>query len=133
MTDYKIAPLTWLRTKFAELNHTHEQYIQTQKFYFDGDDFVIISNESTITKTLTIVWNDNDDVRGLRPRYLQPTINGITAYLSGESEWSVSIPVDTEDTYIWSVPSVVGYTQTSRSEVDNVTTVTLRIKATPPV
>lgn len=27
MTDYKIAPLTWLRTKFAELNHTHSEYV----------------------------------------------------------------------------------------------------------
>lgn len=29
MTDYKIAPLTWLRTKFAELNHTHSNYVTT--------------------------------------------------------------------------------------------------------
>lgn len=27
MTEHKIAPLTWLRTKFAELNHTHSEYI----------------------------------------------------------------------------------------------------------
>lgn len=30
MTEYKIAPLTWLRTKFAELNHTHSQYLTSQ-------------------------------------------------------------------------------------------------------
>lgn len=30
MTDYKIAPLTWLRTKFAELNHTHDDRYYTE-------------------------------------------------------------------------------------------------------
>ena len=116
---------------WATGNHTHDEYIKNQEYYFDGDDFVVISNEETITKTLTIVWNDNDDASGLRPRYLQPTINGINAYLSNESNWSVSVPVDIEDTYTWSIPSVLGYRMVSRTEVDNVTTVTFRIY-TPP-
>ena len=106
--------------------------INKQECYFDGDDFVIISDEQTITKTLTIQWDDNDNVSNLRPRYLQATINGITAYLSGESDWSVSVPVDNEDIYNWSVPIVTGYIQTSVNEVDNVTTVTLRMRNTTP-
>ncbi len=130
---------TWARSDhthpksslYAESTHTHEEYIQNQEFYFDGDDFVIISNEQTITKTLIVEWNDNNDARGLRPRYLQVTINDITAYLSEESEWSVSIPVDTEDTYTWSVPSVLGYMSPGYNEVDNVLTVTFRIRTQP--
>lgn len=118
---------------WATGNHTHEEYIQNQEFYFNGDDFVIISDEQTITKTLTIQWNDSDNANGLRPRYLQATINGITTYLSEENEWNVSIPVDTEDSYRWNVQSVTEYTQASYNEVDNVTTVTLAYRSpTPP-
>lgn len=107
---------------YAESTHTHDEYIQNQECYFDDNDFVVISDEQTITKTLTIQWNDSDNERGLRPRYLQVTINGITAYLSEESEWSVSVPVDTEGSYTWSIPSVLGYTIISQDEVNNVTT-----------
>lgn len=114
---------------YAESTHTHDEYIQNQECYFDDNDFVIISDEPTITKTLTIVWDDNNDARGLRPRYLQSTINDITAYLSEESEWSVSVPVDTEDSYEWSIPSVLGY-RVMMDEVDNVTTFTLYINKT---
>jgi len=131
--------VTWLRNWFytkSEVNSlisTGGTSTLNQEFYFDDDDFVVISDEPTTTKTLIITWNDNNNENGLRPRYLQPTINGITAYLSEESEWSVSIPVDTEDSYAWSIPSVTGYVQTSYNEVDNVTTVTLVYrKSTPP-
>lgn len=102
-----------------------------QECYFDGDDFVIMSNESTITKTLTIIWDDNNNARGLRPRYLQATISNITAYLSEESDWSVSVPVDTEDTYNWSVQSVLRYNAPVQTVVDNLTTVTFRIRTQP--
>lgn len=91
----------------------------SQEFYFDGDDFVIISDESTITKTLTITWVDKNNQKGIRPRYLQATINDITTYLSEENDWSVSVPVDTEDTYDWSIPEVLEYTVISIDEFDN--------------
>lgn len=47
MTDYKIAPLTWLRTKFAELNHTHT--------VSDVTDLDISGKEDKSNKTSS--WN----------------------------------------------------------------------------
>lgn len=93
----------------------------SQEFYFDGNDFVIISDEPTITKTLTIQWNDNNDAEKLRPRYLQVPIGDITAYLSEENDWSVSIPVDSESSDLWNIPSVPEYMGTME-EVDDTTT-----------
>ncbi len=93
---------------YAESTHTHDEYIQNQECYFDGDDFVIISDEQTITKTLIIEWIDNNNANGLRPRYLQVPIGNITTYLSEENDWSVSIP-DSENSD-WDIPSVLGYT-----------------------
>ena len=120
---------TWARSDhthpksslYAESTHTHEGYIQNQEFYFDGDDFVVISDEQTITKTLTIIWDDNNDASKLRPRYLQVPIGNIIAYLSEESDWSVSIPVDSESFDLWEIPSVPEYMGTME-EVDDTTT-----------
>lgn len=132
--------VTWARSNhthpksslYAESTHTHNEYIQNQEFYFDGDDFVIISDEQTITKTLTIVWDDNDNANESRPRYLQASIGDITTYLSEESEWSVSISIDTENYYSWSIPSILGYRR-AIEESDDVTTVTFqKIDITPP-
>ena len=106
---------------YAEATHTHEEYIQNQECYFDGNDFVIISDEPTITKTLTIQWGDNNDAKKLRPRYLQVPIGDITTYLSEESDWSVSIPVDNENDE-WSMPSVIGYTG-EIDQIDDTTTI----------
>lgn len=107
----------------ANSTHTHEEYIQNQECYFDGNDFVIISNEQTITKTLIVMWID--DGTESRPRYLQASIGDITTYLSEESEWSVSIPVDAENYDSWSIPSILGY-RGGMEENDNVTTFTFQ-------
>ena len=120
---------TWARSDhthpksslYAEATHTHEEYIQNQECYFDGNDFVIISDEPTITKTLTIQWDDNNDAKKLRPRYLQVSIGDITTYLSEEGNWSVSIPVDNENDE-WSMPSILGY-RGGIDQVDDTTTI----------
>ncbi len=54
MTDYKIAPLTWLRTKFAELNHTHNEYVNptiVDDLTSDDNTKVLSAKQGKVLKT----------------------------------------------------------------------------------
>ena len=54
MTEYKIAPLTWLRTKFAELNHTHSEYVNpiiVDNLTTDDNTKVLSAKQGKVLKT----------------------------------------------------------------------------------
>lgn len=55
MTEHKIAPLTWLRTKFAELNHTHSEYVNptiVDNLTTDDNTKVLSAKQGKTLKTL---------------------------------------------------------------------------------
>ena len=55
MTEYKVAPLTWLRTKFAELNHTHSEYVNStivDNLTSDDNTKVLSAKQGKVLKTL---------------------------------------------------------------------------------
>ena len=90
--------------------------------------------------TVRKVWNDNNNLIGMRPESLRVTLsNGDTVYLNAENGWTATVehlPVTYKGEaveYTWSEQEAAGYVLTAKTEENGVTTFTNSLwERTPP-
>ena len=136
---------SWMETVPA--GYTQSAY-ETEENVPAGDDLEVaeaapgsvttITNThapATVTRTVTKVWDDDNDRDGLRPATLTVTLNAGgapvgTVTLSAANGWTGAIeglPVNAGGApiaYAWTEPAIPGYGQTGNATVGNATTIT---------
>ena len=108
----------------------------------DGNVATIWEKQSIemIEVTVVKVWSDSNNSRGLRPAQLRCTLsNGTMVYLNDANNWTYTLEVPKYDAetgleinYTWSEQTVLGYTQTGMTRVDDTTTFTNTLPNRPP-
>ena len=117
MADKRISPLTWLSTKFASINHTHNNYLTSHQDITGKED---VSNKSSSISTDTGSTSKYPTVKAVED-YAQPKGNYLTQHQSltdyvQKSQTQGLLKndgtVDTS-TYLTSHQSLSGYEQIS--------------------
>ena len=99
-------------------------------------------NPETISKSIGIVWDDDNDSHGARPSSVRATLsNGLSVLLSPTNNWVATISDlhkyynHQERVYSWSLPSIQSYMKYDEQTVGNATTITMKYynAPTPPL
>ena len=110
----------------------YESNYYTSNIEQDGYNFEVTNSREVEYVDLTIrkVWDDEDNVEGLRPTSLTVTLsNGTEVTLSDDNDWEATVEglqvyVDGEEVeYTWEEEDVEGYELTDTEVVDGVITV----------
>ena len=109
------------REEFEQLFGSISSFKDMQDLYYDKSEVDVIASDLTylivnsVSNTFSIVWDDNDDVDGIRPLHLRwdikdSTNRTTTLLLYPTNNWSDTFNL-LKDDYSNSFPSVYGYTK----------------------
>lgn len=106
---------------------------------------VIVQKDDSVTSTINIVWDDNNNQQSLRPGGViaslsQDGVNIFSVTITENMGWTYTIDnlekyrdVNEEFSYVWSLRTVSGYTLQNTETVGTTTTFTLAFRSPVPL